>query len=942
MEYDYYKEMKAKKKKNWLYYILGLGILFLAISSGTVIYLEVLELREIGDFQSVYWTNFFYKILFSAAGFFITFISIFFTNLLIKRNFKRYFLGFEGKLNKVTNVPIAFIIAFISSISTKEIFYEKGLMFLNRTDFGVKDPIFGFDIGYFMFSRPFLISVVDFFSSLAVFVIFYTIVYYFLLGVVSFDKFIGKNFAWDNATLRPFFRHNFFNISIFFLIKAFSYKFQREGILYASVIDVVGAGFVDVKVWLPYYRIIPFILIAIVGISLFFIQKGRIKKTVLTIAVFPAISILVSIIATGVQFFFVNPNVINYEGSFIKNNMEMTRKAFGIDRMRVVDFPQVRELTKEMIARNRETVDNIRIIDYESTLENNLQTQRIRNFYTFHDGNIVNFPQGEESIPVFITAREILSSQNLPSQTYNSIRFRYTHGYGVVINPINKITNQGQVQFLIGDLKDNQDNIEEPRIYYGQLTDQYVFVNAEGLDEFNYDGEASVRYQGQGGILLTPWNRLLYALKYADYQMLVSSYINRDTRLLLNREVVKRAQKALPFIQVDKDPYIMVSDDGRLKWVLDGYTLSDKYPYAQTIRTFNYGNINYIRNSVKILGDAYHGDGEAYIIDQDDPIIKAYKKTYPNVFMDGELPDAVKDYMKYPEFLFQVQSAMLNRYHLSTDEFEEFISNNDLWEVSKKLVRERNQTLATEIEPFYNTIKLPGGLSEKEEFILMRPFSPSGAERNNMVSWLTARNSYENYGEMVLFRFSKNTNILGPQQIGVQINQNEEISQLMTLLGQGDSSVYKGSLLVIPIEDSILYVEPIYIRAEGASSIPAIRRIITGYQKGEEFILGAGRTLEEALSKMFERSQLDKRKAEEDTGELTRKEDIQEEDIQEEDIQEEDIQEIIERNPPISQKDENLEKLLDDIVGRYDTIKGEVEDLGSLIEALRKLKVTGQ
>jgi uncharacterized protein len=924
MVYDYYKEMKSKKKKNWIYYVLGVVVLLLALSSGTAIYLEVLERQEIGGFQSVYWTNLTYKIAFSAVVFLITFFSIFFTNLLIKRNFKKYFLGYEGTLNKVINVPIAFLFAFISAIFTKEIFYEKGLMFLNRTDFGDKDPIFGFDIGYFMFSRPFLISVYELFSSLAVFVIFYTVVYYFLLGVVSFDKFVFKNFAWDNATLRPFFRHNFFNISIFFLIKAFSYKFQREGILYSTVEDVVGAGFVDVKVWLPYYRIIPFILLAIVGMSLFFIRKSRIKNTVITIAVFPAISILVSMIAAGMQFFVVDPNVISYEAPFIKNNMEMTQKAFSLDRIRVVDFPQVKELTKELITRNRETVDNIRVIDYRSTLESNLQTQRIRNFYTFNDGNIVNFPQGEESTPAFITAREILRSENLPSQTYNSIRFRYTHGYGVVINPINKITNQGQVQFIIGDLDDNRDKVAEPRIYYGQLTDQYVFVNAEGLDEFNYDGEASVRYEGKGGILLTPFNRVLYSLKYGDYQMLVSSYVNRNTRLLLNREVVKRAQKALPFIQVDADPYVMVSDEGKLKWVLDGYTLSDRYPYAQTIRTFNYGNINYIRNSVKILVDAYNGDVEAYIIDQEDPMIKVFKNIYPNVFMNGDLPDSVKDYMKYPEFLFQVQSAMLTRYHLTSNEFEEFLSNNDLWEPSKTLVREGNQTQAFEIEPFYNTIKLPGGLSEKEEFILMRPFSPAGAERNNMVSWLAARNSYENYGEMVLFRFSKNTNILGPQQIGVQINQNEEISRLMTQLGQGGSSVYKGSLLVIPIEDAILYVEPIYIRAEGSSSIPAVRRIITGYQKGEEFILGAGRTLEEALLRMFEGVQVEEIIGEEqkEADELTR---------------EEEIQENIEMMTPIPNTDRNLEKLFDEIVGRYDNIKGEVDDLGSLIEQLRTL-----
>ena len=327
-----------------------------------------------------------------------------------------------------------------------------------------------------------------------------------------------------------------------------------------------------------------------------------------------------------------------------------------------------------------------------------------------------------------------------------------------------------------------------------------------------------------------------------------------DSKLLLNRQIVARAQMAVPFLTVDSDPYIVLTSDGRLKWVLDAYTTTNDFPYAQN--PDNYSNFNYIRNSVKITVDAYDGSVKYYIIDKNDPLIKAYDKMYPGIFTKDPLPADIASHMRYPEELFKIQTDVLKRYHLDPldkklgdDNIATFYTNQDMWNIAK-YPDKTSSSGVSDIEPYYNMIKLPGANGTKEELILMRPFTPSG-EKHNMVSWLAVRNSSENYGEMILYNFPKNTNILGPDQVEVNINQIADISSSMTLWGQSGSQVFKGSLLVIPVEDSVLYVEPIYIQSESSSSIPQVRKIVVGYQQGNDFKHGVGDTLDSALSDLF-------------------------------------------------------------------------------------------
>lgn len=871
VSYEYFKEKNKKSHKGKIGILIILAVVLIAAAIGSSIYMELIQLRELNpkaDYTSVFTTNLLYKVLFIFSSFIVISLFAYISNIFIIKNLKKYLTNNNLEARKMHNAPVALIIGVIGAFLTKDYFYGKALLFLNSVKFGRVDPQFGQDIGYYMFQRPFYMSLLDFVSNLWLFLVIYSAVYYVLVLITALsDRFNIKELK-DKLILR----HNLINIAIFFVLKTVSYKFQREALLYSSFTEtgVSGSGFSSTNIWIRFYTIAPVIVLAIVIIAFLFMWKGKLKKAAVTIAVYPALFILVTITSGIIQTVFVKPNEFEYEKNYLKNNMIETRAAYGLDKIKQYDFKTIEDLTPEIIKNNRNTIDNIRVVDYTPTLNSNKQLQSNTNFYTFSTGDILNYMVNGKEIPVLISAREI-NTANLQNQNFVNKTFKYTHGYGVVVNPINKVTAQGQVEFLLSGLKmdtvDKQNlNITEPRIYYGELTDNYVIVNPKASKkeaEIDYDGTA-VNYFEAGGtekIKLNMLNRLLFATKYMDANILVSSNINSDSQILLNRNVVERAQKGVPFLKVDSDPVITITSDGRLQWVLDAYTVSDNYPYAQDFYTQSsepdlraLNGINYIRNSVKITVDAYDGTVRYYVIDREDPIIQAYQKIYPDVFSKGTLPDDIASHTRYPETLFKIQTEVLKKYHLDPNVHEEnisnFYTNQDAWNIAK-YPDESSPDKVRDIDAYYNMIKLPDDLGKTEELILMRPFTPS-AGKHNMISWLAVRNSKDNYGEMILFNFPKNTNILGPDQVEVNINQISEISEYNTLWGQGKSNVFKGSLLVIPIENSVLYVEPIYIQSKSESSIPQVKKIVVGYQEGTDFKHGIGNNLEDALNNLFE------------------------------------------------------------------------------------------
>ena len=894
MVYDYYQEKTKKSTKGKLVLAAIIVIAIILLIAAISIYLEIIQLNEIGNFSGIYLINLVYKAIAFAAGFIIIFALVTLTNRFIIKNMNSWFKKQEIPKKRMPNLILSTIVAFFGALICKELFFQKVLEFLNSTPFNSTDPIFLKDIGYYVFTRPFYTSLYSFISGVWIFVIIYTAIYYLVVFTSSLTT-----LSVNDLKVKSVITHNLLNVAVFFIIKTFSYQFLKQDILYGDFIGTKGAGYVDVHIWLNYYTVAPFLILLITAAALFFLWKGKLKNAAISIAIFPAVWLVVAAVALFMQSVIVTPNVLKYESKYIANNIEKTRESYGLDKIKTHDFSDMQELTPEIINRNTDTINNIRILDINSTLDSNVQIQSNTAFYTFKDGDIINYNVNGKEVPVFITAREI-DKTKLPDATYINTTYRYTHGYGVVINPINRFTKQGQVDFIMKGLNnvsvDPALKITRPEIYYGELTMDHVMVGASGLDEVDYDGSRTTTYQGKGGVKMSFMNKLLFSIKYGDFKMLISGYSN-DSTLLLNREIISRAQKALPFLIVDQDPYIILTDEGRLKWVLDAYTTTDLYPYSQ-----NFGNLNYIRNSVKIVIDAYDGKADAYIIDKDDPIIKTYDRMYPGVFIKDAFPAEISKHMRYPEALFKIQTEMLKKYHILPENVSTFYTQQDLWNIAR-YSPEKNATTLTEIDPYYNMIKLPDGIGNKEELILMRPFTPSGELKHNMVSWLAVRNSIDNYSEMILYNFPKNTNIFGPNQVEVKINQIDKISTDMTLWGQGGSEVYKGNLLVIPIENSVLYVEPIYIRSSNNSSIPEVRELVVGYQSGDEFRYGIGPSMESALANLF-------------SGLIVNPPET--------------------TTPGVTPSTGVDQQKIDDIVKKYDELMKQLDELGGLIDKLKQ------
>lgn len=917
MVYDYYQEKNKKSlnKKIILIVLLVAIIIILAVSAG--IYLNMIQLDELGGFSSVYITNLIAKVVSFVIGFAIIFTIIAISNILIKKNMSNYFKETGMPQRKMPNFSIAFVFAFLGALIFKEMFFQKILYFLNSTNFNLNDPIFSKDIGYYLFTRPLYTAIYHFASTLSLFLIAYTIIYYLALFMAN----LSGSITMEDIKVKSVITHNLINVALFFIIKAASYGLVKQEILYGTItmVNYTGAGYLNVNVWLKYYTVVPFIVLAATAVALFFIKKGKLKMAAISFSIYPAIWLIVTAIALFTQYILVKPNEMEYEKKYLANHISETRKAYGLDKIKTYDFPVTQELTPQILKRNATTMENVRIVDIQSTLDSNLQLQSITAFYSFKDGDIINYDINGKETPVFITAREI-DKNKLPDKTYLNTTYRYTHGYGIVINPINKITPKGQVDFIMSGLDnvsiDPAMVIERPEIYYGELTKDHVITQAKDLDEITYDGSKSTNYTGSGGIQLSFFNKLLFSLKYSDFNMFISSYAN-NAKLLLNRNVVRRASMALPFLTVDGDPYIIPTTDGRLKWVLDAYTTADKFPNAQY-----YGNINYVRNSAKIVIDAYDGKVECYIIDKTDPVIQTLSKIYPEAFSDKELPLEIAEHIKYPEALFKIQTEMLKKYHILPDKVNDFYSQQDLWDIAKH-PSSKNSSELQEIEPYYNMIKLPGELGDKAELILMRPFTPYGAQKHNMVSWLAVRNSHENYGEIILFNFPKQTNVFGPYQVEVKINQIDKISEDMTLWGQSGSDVYKGNLLVIPIESSVLYVEPIYMKAVGTSSTPEVKEIVVGFQSGDEFMYGIGANLDKALADLFSGQNIAPAEGE-IPPETTKPEG------------ESGNKDIPDGKTPGDKTPSKLDsKKIEEIMSKYEEMKKQLDELGKLIEGLR-------
>ncbi len=709
----------------------------------------------------------------------------------------------------VVSVVVSLFMGMSASVQWKEY-----MLFLHGLPFGNQDPLYQKDIGFYVFQLPFFVSIYQWLSFMAILVIIGTSVLYFVRGTFLF---IPPR-TWKIAP--PVRTHLLILFSGLFFIGILGAWIELYQLIFVKRGVVFGPGYTDTTTQIGVLRLmIGMNLLA--GLSiLFYAFKGNWKIPVATIVALLAVSMIgKGIYPNMVQKFKVLPNEIVLEKPFLEHNIKYTRLAYRLDDIEDREFPVEANLTQADLQKNDLTVKNIRLWDHGPLLQTYSQLQEIRTYYKFIDVDNDRYLINNEYRQVMLSPRE-LSYSALPSRTWVNEHLTYTHGYGVVLGPVNRVTKEGLPEFFIKDIPPvaaTSVQIKRPEIYYGEQSNEYVFVGAK-RPEFDYpvgDKNVYAKYEGKGGVPLTFWRKILYAIRFGSITILLSDDVTGESRVMYHRQIKQRVGKIIPFIRLDADPYLVISKEGRLLWVLDGYTVTDRYPYSEPVESLG----NYVRNSVKAVVDAYDGTVQLYISDAKDPIIRTYARIYPGIFqaMDN-MPADLKSHMRYPQGMLTIQALMYRAYHMQDPQV--FYNKEDLWSIPGKIAESGEQ----EMEPYYTIMKLPEG--NKEEFILLLPFTPSN--KDNMSAWMAARCDAPHYGKLIVYNFPKQSLVYGPRQIEARIDQDTEISKQLSLWNQSGSQVIRGSLLAIPIEKSILYVEPLYLAAE-KGQLPELKRVIAAF-----------------------------------------------------------------------------------------------------------------
>jgi len=833
-----------KIKTRNFFLIAGVAfLLFIIIASGFNMATQVIEISEIGEqYTSVFWKDLAVEYTTMLGIFIIVYLAGYITNKVIIKNLGRFFKDEKRDPVKLPNKSIAFFIALIAAFFLKDFLSSNILMYVNATSFEFKDAVFGKDIGYYMMQRPFLIDLCNFAKGLLLAIIVYTLGYYVVVFGACFDGIVLSSLQKNHVV-----KHNVINVVLFFLVMAASYVFTMEDALFGNFAGgLVGAGFTDINIKLVAYKIAIYLIVVVSVLAYIFIERNKVKKAVIALLIIPAFWVVTYITIFITQVFIVSPSEFSKESVSIQYNMENTRRAYDINNFAEESFQVTSNLSESALNNNFKIVDNIAIVDQGSTLKALNQNQATKEYYSFNDADMANYTINGIPTLTYISPREI----NIEGKNYINKTFQYTHGFGVVMNPANNINKDGEPEFILNDIKSEMSvgdlRITEPRIYFGESTDNYVIVNANGIDEFDYPGEdesINTRYTGTAGIKMTFLNRLLMSVKNADLQMLVSDYINADSKLLTNRNILERAEKIAPFLKYDENPYIVINDEGKLFWVIDAYTMSATYPYSEYFEIEGeldgtLEKYNYIRNSVKVLVDAYNGDVKFYIVDRDDPLIMAYNKAYPKLFVDlnEKMPEDISEHIVYPKMLFDIQAQKLEKYHVR--DVNKFYKEEDVWNIATH----QTGSVTEKIDPYYSFIKLLG--NSNEELVLMVPYTPQG--RTNLTSWFVVRNLDNHYGEMVVYKFSNEANVLGTMQLDNKIDQDGEIAKDLNTWTAIGTKVSR-DLKIIPIENSLLYVEPITIEAVNENSVPQVKKVIVAYNNS----LAIADTFEEALEQVI-------------------------------------------------------------------------------------------
>ena len=838
-----------KKSKTRMYMVL-LFVLLVAII-GYIIYRgEYLEILEIGEnYISIFWQNVNYTAVTFAINFIFLFCVIYINNQRIKKALKPFFENEKMQMPKLPNKSISFVLSVIVSTITTEVILNQYMLFTNSTWFGRTDPVFGMDIGFFMFQKPFIETLLMYAILLIIGLTIYTIIYYIIVFNFCFDG-IDREILKNSKLLKQLFT----NIKILSILIAGLVLLSTWNIGFDKFLNlqedtsysIYGAGVIDTTIKLWGYRILPILIILSVFMAIRAFNKGSTKKVIAWILVVPIYLVILLILMALLQVIFVTPNELDKEEQNIRYNIEYTKEAYGVNSEVFAIENGGETITENTLSELADTINNIVIVDEKTLLKDLNTVQTEKGYYTYSTSSIASYRVNGEQKLVYVSPREI-SNEN---GTYNNQTYEYTHGYGVIVTDATETDSNGNLVKLQKNYTSSYNDIvtiKEPRIYFGLETNNNIVTNSKNRNEFDYPVSSTENaenvYAGEAGLSLNFIDRFILGIKEGDLNLALSANVNNDSKILTNRNIIERAKTLMPYLLYDEKPYMVVNDEGELIWVLDAYTTSNNYPYSQKttlqMDTLNKLELNYIRNSVKVLINAYSGEIKFYIVDESDPIVSAYDKIYPDLFTDEEIPGDISSKFIYPEFLYNIQADIIQRYHDIQPDV--LYRGDDVWDVATHNTGKISTKTGVDIEPYYTMVDTID--SEESKMGLVLPYTPD--EKQNIISYMVG--TYEDgKPNLKIYRFASDSNIIGPMQLDTQIEQDEDISNELETLNVTGTRITK-NMIIVPLNNTLLYVEPVYQEyINEDDSTPTLKKVIVA--SGNK--LAIGNNLSEALKNL--------------------------------------------------------------------------------------------
>lgn len=842
--------MKKSKNKTRIITVLLFIVIFSIISfinlRGTF-----LQYKELGEnYVQAFLTNLNYKYVIFGVNFIILYFLIYFTNRGIKKGLKAFFEKENKEMPKLLNKSIAFIISVVASTLISEILMKKILLCTSNSTFGITDPVFGFDISFYMFQKPLIETLLMYFIGIIIGLTGYMTIYYVVIFNKYFDGIDGKMLR-DSLLIKKIIR----NIILIIIAIALFTALNTTNILFnkmltikndvdsAENIEIIGAGYTEVIIQRWGYLIFSVVIVifAIRAIKAF--KNNNTPKVLRNLAVIPGYLVAMFLVIIVFNLIFVNSNTLDKEKEYLSNNIKYTKSAYNID-IEEESIENTGTITQAEVNENNSIINNIRIINEDIVLKTLDNNQTGTGYYSYRNANIAKYKISGDDKLVYISAREIKNS----GRTYNNKTYEYTHGMGQIVADSTSTTN-GTLNYIQKDVsgKDDKLGITKQEIYFGLETNDTIATNTKNKKEYDYTDENGLEhtssYDGKAGLQLNFIDRLILGIRKGDLKLAFSSEVTEDSKILINRNIIKRAKKVMPYLIYDENPYTVVTDEGKIVWVLDAYTVSSEYPYSQYTSIEHDGikeKINYIRNSVKVIIDSYDGTMKFYVTDKTDPIAMAYRNVYPTVFEDinEEIPQDISEHFIYPQYLYNVQAELLKIYHNVKPDV--LYRTDDLWDFAKYNTTIIAKSSGTYLKPYYTMTNLNG----QNEIGLIQIYTPNS--KQNLISYLVGTTE-GNTNKLKLYKYPQDSNVLGPMQLDNQIEQDEFISSEINSLNTTGTKVTK-DMVVVPINNTILYVESIYqTMLNEESKIPSLKKIVVA--SGNKVAIGDN--LKEALENLL-------------------------------------------------------------------------------------------